>query len=99
MELQADGQKTMADNSLEWRKAQLQALTSIEVARIGAKTDQDSESLAARLEAILGFAQMAHDQNEGAQDRAHEQIQGMQDRAHQTNLAQISAAQQPAEAA
>jgi hypothetical protein len=84
LELQADGQKTMADNSLEWRKAQLQALTQIEVARITAKTDQDSGSLAAKLEGILGFAQMLHEQNQNAQDRAHE-----------VNMAHVNAALQP----
>jgi hypothetical protein len=81
-----ENQKESAAQMLEWRKAQLQALTQIEVARIGAKTDHDSESLAARLEMILGFANMAHEQNQGEQDRAHE-----------VNLARISAAQQPAQ--
>lgn len=73
MELQADGHKTAADNSLEWRKAQLQALTQIEVARISASTDQDSSVLAARLEAVLGFAGMAHEAAQNERDRAHEQ--------------------------
>jgi hypothetical protein len=84
LEMQADGQKAAADNSLEWRKAQLQALTAIEVARIGAKTDQDSGSLAARLEGILGFAEMAHEQNQNNQDRAHE-----------VNMARVNAALAP----
>jgi hypothetical protein len=92
MELQADGQKAMADNSLEWRKAQLQALTQIEVARITAKTDQDSGTLAAKLEGILGFAQLAHEQNENAQDRAHEAAQNDADRRTQ----QVMAARQQA---
>jgi len=76
----------------------LQALTQIEVARIGAKTDQDSGSLAARLEAILGFAQMAHEQNESAQDRAHEAVQNDADRQQQQTLA-AQAANQPEGAA
>ena len=74
MELSAEAQNTAADNSLEWRKAQLQALTQIEVARISAKTDQDSSILASKLEAILGFGQMLHTQQENAADREHEQI-------------------------
>lgn len=73
MELSADVQKTVADNSIEWRKAQLQALTHIEVARIGAKTDADSAGLAARLEAILGFAQITHEAGQNDADRQHEQ--------------------------
>jgi hypothetical protein len=100
MELQADGQKTMADNSLEWRKAQLQALTAIEVARISAKTDQDSGTLAAKLEGILGFAQMAHEQNQNAQDRAHEAVQNDADRRAQQVLAarqQVADASQQAQ--
>jgi hypothetical protein len=91
LELQADAQQTMADNSLEWRKAQLSALTAIEVARIGAKSDQDSGSLAAKLEGILGFAQMTHEHIQNAQDRAHEQTESAQDRSHEANLAQQSA--------
>jgi hypothetical protein len=90
MELAADAQTTAADNSLEWRKAQLSALTSIEVARIGAKTDADSSALAARLEAILGFAGMAHEAMQNAQDRAHEQVLAE----HQQEAAQAA---QPAE--
>jgi hypothetical protein len=68
LEQQSDSRK----DALEWRKAQLAALTQIEVARIGAKTDADSASLAARLEMILGFSNMAHEQQQSAQDRAHE---------------------------
>jgi hypothetical protein len=86
MELQADGQKAAADNSLEWRKAQLQSLTQIEVARIGAKSDSDSSILAAKLEAALGFGQMIH---EGLQNEA--------DRSHEQNLARMTAAQQQPE--
>ena len=86
MELQADGQKTQADNSLEWRKAQLQSLTQIEVARIGAKSDSDSSVLAAKLEAALGFGQMVH---EGLQNEA--------DRTHEQNLARLTASQQQPE--
>src|SRR6185312_13637039 len=95
MELQADGQKAVADNSLEWRKAQLQALTQIEVARFTAKTDQDSGTLAAKLEGILGFAQLAHEQNENAQDRAHEAAKNDADRRTQQGMA---ARQQAADA-
>lgn len=88
MELAADGQKTAADNSLEWRKAQLQSLTQIEVARIGAKSDSDSSILAAKLEAALGFGQMIHEGLQNEADREHEQI-----------LAARQAAQQPQPAA
>jgi hypothetical protein len=86
MELQADGEKAAADNSLEWRKAQLQSLTQIEVARIGAKSDSDSSILAAKLETALGFGQMIH---EGLQNEA--------DRSHEQNLARMTAAQQQPE--
>lgn len=103
MEIAADAHSQAGDNSLEWRKAQLAALTQIEVARISAKTDQDSGSLAARLEGILGFAQMAHEATQNAQDRAHEGQQNEADRAHEQDLAaqqaqaqQQAAQQQPA---
>jgi hypothetical protein len=99
MELAADGQKTAADNSLEWRKAQLQALTQIEVARIGAQTDSDSSVLAAKLEATLGFGQMQHEAAQNDRDRAHEAMQGDADRAHQQDLASQQAQQQAQEAA
>jgi hypothetical protein len=93
MELAADGQKTAADNSLEWRKAILASLTQIEVARIGGKIDQDSSIVAARLEAILGFGQMQHEAVQNAQDRAHEAVQSDADRAHEQGLAAQQAQQ------
>jgi hypothetical protein len=99
MELAADAEATAADNSLEWRKAQLQALTQIEVARIGAKTDQDSSMLAAKLEATLGFGQMVHDAMQNHADRSHEAIQGDADRAHEQELAAQQAQQQAQQAA
>jgi hypothetical protein len=99
MELAADAQATEADNSLEWRKAQLQALTQIEVARIGAKTDQDSSMLAAKLEATLGFGQMVHDAMQNHADRSHEAMQGDADRAHEQELAAQQAQQQAQQAA
>jgi hypothetical protein len=68
-----DAHAAAGDQSLEWRKAQLQALTQIEVARIGAKTDADSSVLAAKLEAVLGFGQMIHEKQESAADRVHQQ--------------------------
>jgi hypothetical protein len=87
MALAAAAHKTAEDNSLEWRKAQLSALTSIEVARIGAKSDQDSSILAAKLEAVLGFGQMVHEQAQSAQDRMHEAMQNDAEREHQQTLA------------
>jgi hypothetical protein len=95
LELQADGQKTAADNSLEWRKAILQSLTQIEVARIGGKVDSDSSVVAAKLEAILGFAGMHHEATQNAQDRAHEAVQNDAERSHAQALA---ASQQAADA-
>jgi hypothetical protein len=95
-QMQADLHTTAADNSLEWRKAQLQALTQIEVARISAKTDTDGSTLAARLEATLGFVKMAHEATQNAHDRTHEALQNDADRRQQQILA---ARQQAAEAA
>ena len=86
-QIQSDERQTAADNSLEWRKAQLQALTQIEVARISAKTDQDSSILATRLEAAIGFTQMAHEASQNAADRAHEAIQNEAERRQQQALA------------
>jgi len=99
VELQAAAQKTVADNSLEWRKAQLQALTQIEVARIGAKSDQDSSIIAAKLEGILGLTQMASDHIISANDRAHEATQNDADREHEQQLAARQAAAQAAQPA
>jgi hypothetical protein len=93
MELAADAQSSAADASLEWRKAILQSLTQIEVARIGGKIDQDSSIVAARLEAILGFGQMQHEAVQNAQDRAHEAVQSDADRAHEQGLAAQQAQQ------
>lgn len=97
-QIQADMHTTAADNSLEWRKAQLVALTQIEVARIGAATDKDSSMLAARLEATLGFSQMASDHINAAQDRTHEAVQNDADRQHEQGLAEQQAAQQAQQA-
>lgn len=83
MQAQAKAQEEAGYRELEWRKAQLSALTSIEVARIGAKTDADSSILGAKLEAALGFAQMVHEKQEAAQDRAHEQNLAAQQQASQ----------------
>jgi len=94
---QSDVAKNAQDNSLEWRKAQLQALTQIEVARIGAKTDADSSALAARLEAILGFAGMTHEAMQADQDRLHEGQENAADRAHEQDLAAQQAQQAPQE--
>jgi hypothetical protein len=96
LELQADGQKTAADNSLEWRKAQLQALTQIEVARIGAKTDSDSSVLAAKIEAALGFGQMLHEARQNDADRTHEQILSARQQAADAAQQAQQAQQQPA---
>jgi hypothetical protein len=88
---QSDVAQNAQDNSLEWRKAVLSALTQIETARIGAKADADSTLVSSRLEAILGFAGMAHEAGENMADRAHEAVQNAADR----NLAARQAAQQP----
>jgi len=102
-QIQSDERQTAADNSLEWRKAILQSLTQIEVARIGGKVDSDSSIVAAKLEAILGFAGMAHEATQNAQDRAHEAVQNDAERRQQQVLAArqqatdaAQAAQQPA---
>lgn len=101
-QIQSDERQTAADNSLEWRKAILQSLTQLEVARITGKVDTDSSMVAAKLEAILGFAGMAHEATQNAQDRAHEAIQNNADRRQQQVLAlrqqAADAAQQQAQA-
>jgi hypothetical protein len=83
MDLAASAHETAADNSLKWRTAQLQALTQIEVARIGAKTDADSSVLATQLEAAIGFSKMQHEAVQNDRDRAHEAVQNAQDRGHE----------------
>ncbi len=89
----AGAHKTAEDNSLEWRKAQLQALTSIEVARINAKVATESGALENHLEGVLGFTKMLHDASQNAADRTHEHIQNSADRAHEQDLAAQQAEQ------
>jgi hypothetical protein len=98
MELAAEAHHGAEDNSLEWRKAQLSALTAIEVARIGAKTDQDSSALAAKLEGILGFTQILHEAEQNAADRTHEHIQNAADRDLAAQQAEAARAAEPAAA-
>ncbi len=93
MELAAKAHTTAEDNSLEWRKAQLQALTSIEVARINAKVATESGALESHLEGVLGFTKMLHDASQNAADRTHEHIQNSADRAHEQDLAAQQAEQ------
>jgi hypothetical protein len=102
MELAAKAHTTAEDNSLEWRKAQLQALTSIEVARINAKVAIESSALESHLEGVLGFTQMLHEASQSGSDRMHEAQQNDADRAHEQDLAAQQArqaAQQPESAA
>jgi hypothetical protein len=80
---QGDVAQNQQDNSLEWRKAVLTALTQIETARIGAKSDADSTMVSSRLEAILGFAGMAHEAGQNAADRVHERVLSAQEAAQQ----------------
>ena len=80
---QGDVAQNQQDNSLEWRKAVLTALTQIETARIGAKSDADSTMVSSRLEAILGFAGMAHEADQNAADRVHERVLSAQEAAQQ----------------
>jgi len=91
MKAAAGAHKVAEEKDLEWRKAMLSSLTSIEVARIAAKSDLDSSQMAAKLEGILGFTQMAHETIQGDDDRTHEAVQNDADRAHEQELA----AQQP----
>jgi hypothetical protein len=87
--------ETSDKHALELRKAELASLTSIEVARIGAKQDADSVAITSQLEAILGFAKMAHEREQKAQDQIHEQDMAQADQAHKQDLA-TAAAKEPA---
>ena len=86
-------------HAVEMRKAELASLTSIEVARISAKQDADSVAITSQLEALLGFAQMAHEKQQQAQEQSHEQDMAAseqaaakeaatQDQAHASDLAE-----------
>lgn len=84
---QPDG--TAGKNELDWNKAQLAALTSIEVAKIGAGTDIDSQALAQDFEAALHLSTQAHeremaliDAQQRAADRQSREKQ-IQSRPHQ----------------
>ncbi|TPM37043.1 hypothetical protein [Mesorhizobium sp. B2-3-2] len=79
---------TSGKDNLDWQKALLSSLTSIEVARIGAKTDMDSQQIAAGLETSLHLSDQAH-------ERDIAQINGEQ-RALQAEQIAKQRAQQPA---
>ena len=72
---------------LERWKAELTALTAIETAKISAKASVDSDAVAAQLEKLLGFAQMAHEQGMQAREQVHEANMAQQDQAHQADMA------------
>jgi hypothetical protein len=79
--------ETDQKHALEMRKAELASLTQIEVARIGAKQDADSVAITSQLEALLGFAQMAHEKQQQAQEQIHEADLAAADQAHTQELA------------
>lgn len=98
--LELDAQVKQAQNesdvNLRWRIAQLQSLTQIEVARISAKNDSDSQAVSAELEAALHISEQQHEAAMQGQEQAHEQQMAEMDQAHQADMA---AQQQAAEAA
>jgi hypothetical protein len=99
-QLQQDGQKMQMDHDkamgelkvksdqqqIELRKAELSSLTSIEVARIAAKQDSDSNMISSQLEALLGFAQIDHEKVMQAADHAQQQMQTAADQAHEQDM-------------
>lgn len=70
---QGDGSNPGLAAAMEWRKALLDSLTTIMVARINAKSDTDSAALDAQIEAILGFAGLHNEQAMQVRDHAHQQ--------------------------
>jgi len=93
MDLAARQQDGIAARDQQWREAVLKALTSIEVARVQAKNDTDSQAVSSQLEAVLSFAQMQHERTENAKDRLHEAVQADQDRQAQAEQARMQPAQ------
>jgi hypothetical protein len=65
-------QDTGAADNLEWQKALLSSITSIIVAKIGAKTDQESQMFEAQIEGLLHLSGLAHEQQTQLRDQAHE---------------------------
>jgi hypothetical protein len=82
------GADPMAAAQMEWKKALLDSLTKMEVAKINAGTDMDSAALDAQIEAFLGLTGLASDH-----------VKQMRDHAHQKALAEFNAAHQPERAA
>jgi hypothetical protein len=70
------GDKPAADPNmqamLEWKKALLDSLTKIEVAKIGAKSQNDSDELSMQFEAVLGLAGLASDHAQQMRQLAHD---------------------------
>lgn len=61
LKLQLEREQYQASNETDIKKAALSSLTSIEVARIGAKADTDSSTVSAFLESLLNI--QTHEQN------------------------------------
>lgn len=57
---------TSGKDNLDWRKALLSSLTSIEVAQIGAKTDLDSQMIEQQLETALHLSSQEHEKEMAA---------------------------------
>lgn len=75
-------------SDLEWKRALLDAMTRINVAQIGAKTDTDSAAIDAELQAQLGLAGLANDQQMQMSDQAHQAGLQMLNNAHERRMQQ-----------
>jgi hypothetical protein len=78
--LQIEAKRAQADADLGWKKALLDAITKLNVAQIGAKTDTDSANIDAELQATLGLQGMASDHALQANEQAHNAMQTGHDR-------------------
>jgi hypothetical protein len=62
-----------AGADLEWKKALLASMTSIIVAKIGAKTDQESAAFEAQLGMLMHFSGLQADAAQQLREQAHQQ--------------------------
>lgn len=82
---------TSTDNQakadMEWRKAVLSALTTLEAASISAKATNDGILLEAQLESELGLQDKAHEMAMAGIDQAHQVDMTQMDQTHQADMA------------
>ena len=72
LKLQVEQMQSAEKNDTEMKKAKLSFLQAVTVAQIAAGQKSDADALNAQIETILGFAKIAHEQDQTALQHDHE---------------------------